>query len=123
LAVADPLRIFARPIGTFSLDESLVRLLALHDEEGIDVVVIGWPLLPSGDEGKATEWVQQFINRLKKALPGVELVKWDERYSSERAKTAILAAGVKRKGRRKKGRVDAVAASIILQEYIDESGR
>ncbi len=77
LALADPLRLFAQPYGTFSQDEALARLRQVHAEEGLAVVVMGWPLTEAGEEGPATERVQQYLNRLRKALPGVELVKWD----------------------------------------------
>ncbi len=121
LAVADPLRIFATPLGTYPPREAVARLESMHADVGIETAVVGWPLMPDGSEGVATRWVQEYLNRLKKALPDVRWIKWDERYSSERAKAAIFEAGVKRKGRREKGRVDAAAAAIILQEYLDET--
>lgn len=119
LAVADPLRLFAQPYGTHSPDEAVAALRKLYEEEGIEVIVVGWPLTPEGEEGAATEFVQVFINRLCNALRGVEIVKWDERFTSQRARQAILEAGARRKARRDKARVDAAAAAIILQEYLD----
>ncbi|WP_457654264.1 Holliday junction resolvase RuvX [Rhodocaloribacter sp.] len=119
LAVADPLRIFARPFGTFAPEEAVAALQRLHADEGIETLVVGWPLLPDGSEGEATVWVQAFIERLRAALPGVAIVRWDERYTSVRAKEAIRAAGARRKARRDKARVDAAAAAVLLQEYLD----
>jgi len=119
VALADPLRIFAQPYGTFSQDEAVARLRHLHAEEGISVIVVGWPLLEDGQAGPATERVQQYINRLRRALPGTELVKWDERYTSELAKAQLKEAGGGRKHRADKRRVDAAAAGIILQEYLN----
>ncbi len=78
LALADPLRLFAQPYGTFSQDEALARLRTPHAEQGLAVIVVGWPLTEAGEEGAATQRVQQYINRLRKALPGVALVKWDD---------------------------------------------
>lgn len=119
IALADPLRIFARPYGTFRPGEAVAALERLEAEEGIEVIVVGWPMTLEGEAGEATRFVQPFINRLRKALPGVEVVKQDERFSSERAKEAIRAAGAKRKARRDKARVDAAAAALILQDYLD----
>lgn len=119
IAVADPLRLFAQPFGTFSQDDAVAALRRLQDEEGIETIVVGWPLTPEGEEGAATQFVQPFINRLRNALRGVEIIKWDERYSSQRARNAILKAGARRKARRDKARVDAAAAALILQEYLD----
>lgn len=119
LAVADPLRIFAQPLGTYSPDEAVDVLRKLHADEGIAVFVVGWPLTLDGEEGEATGFVQPYINRLRNAFPGVEIVKWDERFTSEMARAAIREAGPRRRSRRTKGRVDTAAAAIILQEYLD----
>lgn len=122
IAVADPLRLFAQPYGTFTQREAVARIRALHADEGIATIVIGWPLMEDGEEGVATQRVQQYINRLRNALPGVEIVKWDERYTSLMAKEQVYASGGTRKRRADKGRVDAAAAGIILQEYLDSAG-
>ena len=122
IAVADPLRLFAQPYGTFTQQEAVARIRALHADEGIATIVIGWPLMEGGEEGVATQRVQQYINRLRNALPGVEIVKWDERYTSLLAKEQIYASGGTRKRRADKRRVDAAAAGIILQEYLDSMG-
>jgi putative holliday junction resolvase len=115
VALADPLRLFAQPFGTFSQQEAVERLRHLHATDGVAVVVIGWPLTEEGAEGAATARVQQYANRLRNALPGVEIVKWDERYTSELARRQLKEAG----RRRAPGRLDAAAAGIILQEYLD----
>ena len=123
VAMADPLRLFAQPYGTFSQDEAVARLRTLHAEQGLAVVVVGWPLTEAGEEGTATQRVQQYINRLRKALPGVALVKWDEYYTSELARQRLKESGGPRKHRADKRRVDAAAAGIILEEYLDDLKR
>ncbi len=120
LAMADPLRLFAQPFGTHPPDEAVEALRMLHRDDGIETIIVGWPLTPDGDEGAATERVRPYFNRLRNAFPGVEVIPWDERYSSVRAREAIRAAGAGRKARRDKGRVDRAAAAILLQEYLDE---
>ncbi len=119
LALADPMRMFAQPFGTFSQSAAVSRLERLHAEEGIAVVVVGWPLMEDGSEGIATDRVQQYINRLRRQLPGVQFIKWDERYTSEEAKDVLRGTGrpVSRE------RIDAAAAGIILQEYLDAHTR
>jgi len=118
LALADPLRLFAQPFGTLPPDEAVAALERLHRDEGIATVVIGWPLTEAGEAGKATERVQQYLNRLRNRLRGVEFVKWDERYTSELAKVRLREVGGTRKQRRDKGRVDTLAAGILLEEYL-----
>ena len=119
LATADPLHLFAQPYGTFSPDQAVEVLRTLRAESGLEVLVVGWPLTLAGEEGEMTERVQEFINRLRRALPDVQVVKWDERFTSEMAKEAIHAAGTSRRARRDKGRIDAAAAAILLQDYLD----
>lgn len=120
IAVSDPLRMFAQAEGTYSVDDAFARLVEMNADPGFDTVVVGWPLTPDGDEGLAIERVRPFVNRLRNAFPSAAVETWDERHSSDRAVEALVDAGVSRKNRREKGRVDAAAAAVILQEFIDE---
>ena len=120
LAVTDPLQLFAQPLDTLAPAASIERLAAYHAAEGLEAVVVGWPLTEDGDEAAAVARVRPYIGRLKKALPGVRVETQDERYSSRRAVEGLVRAGVGRKGRRDKGRIDAAAAAVILQDYLDE---
>ena len=121
IAISDPLRLFAIPVGTFAPKKSLAIIREIKDQKGIKEIVVGWPLTLDGEEGKATEYVQQYINRLKKVFPGIQVHKLDERYSSKRAVNALVEANVKKKDRGQKKRIDSAAAAIILQDYLDES--
>lgn len=120
LAISDPLALFAIPIGTFSPREALSTIERIRSEHGIEVLVIGWPITEHGEEAEATERVQQYINRLRKKFRDLAIVKMDERYSSRRAVSALVEAGVRKKSRREKGRIDSAAAAIILQDYLDD---
>lgn len=111
---------FAQPEGTYGPDAALDALRELADEEGIHVVVVGWPLTEEGEEGEATEMVASYVDRIQDALGEVEVVRRDERFTSEIAKDLLRRAGVSQPGRYDKGRVDAAAAAVILQSYLDE---
>lgn len=119
VAIADPLRLFAQAHGTYAPDEAIEVLQRLDAEEGIEAVVVGWPLTEEGEEGEATEMVQAFVDRLIESLAGVTVVRRDERYTSEMAKDLLRRAGVQQPGRYDKGRVDAAAAAVILQDYLN----
>ena len=124
LAVTDPLRLFAQPLGTFLPQEAVAQLVALHAREPLAAVVVGWPLTEAGEEGKATRRVAPFLGRLRNALPGVAVVRQDERYTSRRAAEALVEAGVRKQARRdakRSGRLDAAAAALILQDYLDDA--
>lgn len=119
VAISDPLKLFAQPVDTCTPGNVLDRVAVIDEQLGIETIVVGWPLLPDGDETTAKAMVQPFIDRLQRRFRQVEIVKWDERFSSERAKEALYEAGVSRKARRSKDRVNAAAAAVILQEYLD----
>lgn len=112
LAKSDPLRLFAQPVGTYDDREALQRLEQLASEEGIALAVVGWPLTEEGREGKATRMVNIYIRRMRKVVPGLKVVRQDERYTSEEARSRLAESG-------SRGRVDTLAAGIILQEYLD----
>ena len=122
LAVSDPLRLFAQAEGTYPPDEALEVLRRLGREDGIERIVVGWPLTEAGEEGEATEMVEAYLDRIDEVLGPVEVVRRDERYTSERAKDLLRRAGVSQPGRYDKGRVDAAAAAVILQGYLDAHG-
>ena len=120
VALADPLRLFARPLGVYRPGEALGVLAALHEREGVEVAVVGWPLLVDGTEGRAIDRVRPFIGRLKKAVPGVRVEVQDEHGSSKRALAGLVEAGVPR-GRRRAA-LDAAAACVILDDWLAEGG-
>jgi len=122
VAVADPLRMFAQALGTYAPEEALNVLRRLHDEEGIERIVVGWPLTEAGTEEEATEMVQSYVDRLREALGEIPVDREDERYTSEIAKDMLRRAGVSQPGRYDKGRVDAAAAAVILQGYLNKQG-
>lgn len=115
LSMADPLHIFAQPHGTYSPASAIETLVALDQRETIGVIVIGWPINEDGTEGEATRRVDRYIRQLHSRIPGAEIIRWDERYTSEEAKTRLI--GTQR--RNMSTSVDQVAAGIILQEYLD----
>lgn len=121
IAIADPLRMFSQPVGTYSQNEAVEILQRIEAESGIEIIVIGWPLEEDGKAGKATERVQQYVNRLKNKFGNATIVLQDERYSTERAKELIKDGG--RPSLRKTGRerIDTAAAGVILQEYLEEN--
>ena len=120
IALADPLRLAARPLGTFAPGEALVELARLVEADDIGVIVVGWPLTDDGAEGAAVDRVRPFLGRLKKAAPSAEVVVQDERDSSRRALADLVAAGVPKGKRRQKDTLDAAAACVILQDWLDE---
>lgn len=92
--------------------EQIARLIGL---ESIDVVVFGYPRNQSGEPTKQTEYVEAFAEQLKDIAP--KTVFQDESLTSVHAEAQLKAAGKPYT----KGDIDAVAASLILQDYLEET--
>ena len=117
LAVCDPTGTLATAVGCHDARDDgsvLARLRELIDERGVAEIVVGLPLTADGREGDLAVHARRFAARLEEAfaLP-VHLV--DERYSSQEADVWLGAS----RRRRAKGERDAVAAELILQQYLD----
>lgn len=120
VAISDPLRMFAQPVGAFAQGEALLQVARLHSETGFGTLVIGWPLDEDGGEGAAVDRIRPFLGRMRKMLPGVAVEVQDETGSSRRGLDALVAAGTRRSARREKGRIDAAAACVILEDFLRE---
>jgi len=119
LAQSDLLHSLASPIGAYSPGEIFKKLDEIISKETVKKIVVGWPVTLKGEEGESVHMVKSFVGELKKKFPDIEIVTLDERFTSVMAKQAMIDSGTPRKKRREKGRVDAVAAAIILQNYLD----
>ena len=119
IAQTDLLKTFATPVGTFPPSQIIQQLQLITSQATVEAFIVGWPLTSEGLEGKATERVTQFINQLRKAYPDIEIVKVDERYTSNQAMDVMIKAGVPKKKRREKERVDRIAAALILERYLE----
>lgn len=104
-----------------SFDELADRIVATARRQEVDTVVVGWPMTMEGDESRATREVDRFIRQLERAAEeaAVEFAveRWDERLTSVEAERVLVDADVSR--RRRRPMVDRVAASRILQSYLD----
>lgn len=120
IAQTDLLKTISTPVGTFSPQEVLTNIQEIVSSSKVEKFIVGWPLTPKGDEGPATEMVEKFIKQLIQKFPEIEVIKVDERNTSNKAMELMIEAGVPKKKRREKERVDRIAAAVILQHYLDE---
>jgi len=119
VALSDPLRILARPVGTFLNDETLLdRLHGTIETNKVVLILIGMPYSVDGGKGQKAQEVDEFILRLANKV-SVPVETWDESLTSVEAHNLLRESGTKQKQRREKGRIDAVAACVMLQEYLD----
>jgi putative Holliday junction resolvase len=121
LAQSDPMFTIASPIGAYSKPELFEKIRQINSEYDIVRILLGWPVHLSGDSGESVEMVKKFRKELVKQFPDIETDILDERFTSSMAQQAILDSGAKKKKRQDKGLVDAVAAAILLQNYLDKN--
>ena len=118
IAVTDPLQIIATGIETIDSKELIPYLKKYFLAEQVELVIIGLPKNWDESDTHGTPLVEAAIKKIKKEFPLMPLKTVDERYTSKMAKDAMLQMGMKKKDRRIKGNVDVIAATIILQEYL-----
>jgi len=119
LAISDAQGGLALPLEILRLDAAgayLRRLATIVAARGVERIVVGLPLTLEGEAGPAAESVKAFVAALQASL-SVEVVTWDERLTSAQVEKEMARAGLSSRERR--GRVDAAAAALILQSYLD----
>jgi putative Holliday junction resolvase len=123
VAVADELGLTAQPITVVrrsSLKKDLADLLALARERSVDRFVVGLPLNMDGSEGPRAQATRKFGDALATAS-GLPIIYQDERLTTVAAERALLEADMSRARRREV--IDQVAATIILQGWLDAQPR
>ena len=88
-------------------------------KEKVDIIVIGYPKDLRGKDTHTTSKVRELYEKLKKRYAPREIHRVDERFTSKMAVTAMIEGGMKKKDRRKKGNVDKISATLILQSYME----
>jgi putative Holliday junction resolvase len=137
LAIADSETRMAHPLSTLervNRNEDIRRLRELAREHAVKQIVVGLPLRLDGTRGEMAEETERFAQRLRKQI-GVAVEMVDERLTSWEAERLLeevqgrfirdekLTGGKKPKNAQAKMTVDAVAAAVILKEYLDRQGQ
>jgi len=126
VAISDRSRTLARPLTTLTVERAgdgvdrvadmIARLR--EEEDGLDMVVVGLPVRLDGSQNAATARAVAFVDELRARVPIVILTE-DERLTSREAESRL--AQQERDWRKRKEKLDAAAAAIILQDYLDRS--
>jgi putative Holliday junction resolvase len=119
IALSDETATIAQPlefIPAEPFNDFLARLKQLIVDKQVDQILIGMPRNMDGSYGPAALKVQEFVAVLKETI-AVPIKTWDERLTSAQANRMLIQADVRRDKR--KQRVDAAAAAILLQSYLD----
>lgn len=119
VAVSDELRLIARPLEVIPAEPFAAlaeRLKGLIRDQQVELIVVGMPRNMDGSYGEAAAKAREFIAALKDVIL-VPIRTWDERLTTVTAAKALRSAGTKAAGQR--GKIDAAAAAVLLQGYLD----
>lgn len=126
VAVSDSLLITAQGVEIIrrkeenKLRQTLARIEALIVEYEVEEIVLGLPKNMNATEGVRVELTKEFKEKLERRT-GLPVVFWDERLTTVAADKAMMEAGIRRENR--KDYVDMIAATLILQGYLDSRSR
>jgi putative Holliday junction resolvase len=99
-----------------SLDEDIQALEFIIKENEVGIIVAGLPLNMDGTSGKQAKTVIDFVHIVKERT-GLKVETYDERLTSKLAESVLIESDMSRKKR--KGKIDSLAAVLILQGYLD----
>lgn len=121
IAKSDELEIIASPLEVYkrtnSINNDAKYIAKLVESKNIGLIVVGLPLKMDGTSGSSVDMVNEFVEKIKK-FTNVPIVMQDERFSTVSATNILLEGNVRREKR--KGVVDKLAATIILQSFLDK---
>ena len=118
IAVTDEMQIIASGLTTVSSNELILFLKDYFSKEKVEKVIIGEPKQMNGLPSESAPVIEKFIKQFIKEFPEMPLDRVDERFTSKMAFQTMIDSGLKKKQRQNKALVDEIAATIMLQDYL-----
>lgn len=126
LAMSDETGLLASPFQVLTrsgpLSETLHAIGRVIAEHAVQSVVVGLPLNVDGSEGKQAKRARHFAERLERVAQ-LPVLLWDERLSTREAEALVRGRGRSLRARRGRGEIDALAAAVFLQDFLDAEQR
>jgi putative holliday junction resolvase len=126
LALSDPTATIAQPLPTITRRAGkrapVAAIVEIITQNEVERAVVGLPLNLAGEETEWTTAVRDFAMKLEQRA-GIPIEFIDERMTSVQAERAVRSLGLKRSEREQKGRIDAAAAVLLLQTFLDRQSR
>lgn len=123
IAVTDPLQIIANGLDTVETHRLEQFVKAYTETEPVERIIVGYPTTMRGDESESMRYIRPGIARLQKAVPGIPVEFFDERFTSVLAHRSMIDGGMRKMARRDKAIVDEISATIILNDYLGSQAR
>ncbi|MCX7983387.1 MAG: Holliday junction resolvase RuvX [Bacteroidetes bacterium] len=122
ISLSDPLGIIAQPYTTLQNNKEVyTRLYEIAQKEDVELFVVGMPYNLKGQMTQKAREVIKFIEFLRQ-VTSCPVIPWDERFTTTIAHSTLRTLGTKKKDRNQKsGKLDQMAAALILQSYLDRN--
>jgi putative Holliday junction resolvase len=121
IALSDPLFTFAYPFKTLLNDHNLIKnLLEIVEAKNVTKIILGLPSVRFKSSKELAERVHLFKKEIEQ-VKKIEVIFWDEEFSSVLAQEKVNESVTKKSARRKKDLLDRHSAAIILQEYLNSN--
>jgi len=122
VSVSDPLGNFAQGVAVLdAVRDWMTELDKLVERFSVSTIVVGMPYRTDSSMGPEAQKVNIIISELKHRYPSLEVVCWDERFTTVIAEQTMIEASVRRKKRKKN--IDMVAATVMLQDYLEHQSK
>ena len=118
LAVTDNLKISANPLITISPKEIVPFIQNYLKTEDIELIIIGEPRQLNHQFSESMKYIKPFVGIIRKSFPDIQIIMYDERFTSSIAHKSLLISGAKKSTRQNKEIIDSIAATIILNDYL-----
>lgn len=119
IAVTDPLQITANGLDTIPTHQIMDFLTKYTTTEPVERFIVGSPKQNDNTDSSNMARVKTFVKQLEKRFPNIPITMVDERFTSVLAHRAMIDGGLHKKARQDKALVDKIAATIILQSYME----
>jgi putative Holliday junction resolvase len=122
IAITDEMNIIASGLKTIDSKILMEELKQIFSKNKVSTIVLGEPKRLDGSDSHITENVRLLFDHLKKTFPTMEVVKYDERFTSKMASQSISMMGLSKSKKENKSLIDEVSATILLQSYMQSIG-
>ena len=126
ISVSDETNTIAFGKDVFDNDKNCFpKITGIVKQNGIGKIILGYPLNLKGNKSPQTLKVEEFEAKLRNYLDNslgegsVQIIRWDERFTSKMAQDSMLESGMKKKKRQQKSNLDIISAALLLQSYLD----
>lgn len=119
IAITDEMQIIASGLTTVETKQLFPFLQEYFSKEKVSKVIVGEPKRLNNEPSEIAPKIDAFVVKFKSLYPAIEVIRMDERFTSKMAFQTMIDSGLKKKQRQNKALVDEIAATILLQDYLN----